>query len=191
MSKISRSNFSSSFIKRTIILLYLKTIKRKVITTFWIWFQRRADVSLKSLDFSRKLLQAQISIQSQQWKRVEQGLQTLLHCYYFEQALTYRTWSLNLAQKICQAYMKYLKTFFECFRLFMLNIINIMKLVQNHQWKHQNNMWNLFKINNKDVSELLLVSLLLTWNIHCSCVSIVKFKQVNTGWDGSCPSFLL
>ena len=109
----------------------------------------------------------------------------------FEQALTFRAWSLNLAQKICQAYMKYLETFFEYFRLFMLNIINIMKLVQNHQWKHQNNMWNLFKVNNKDVSELLLVSLLLTWNIHCSCVSIVKFKQVNTGWDGSCPSFLL
>ena len=35
---------------------------------------------------------------------------------------------------------------------------------QTQQWKHQTNVWNLFKVNNKDnnVNVVVLVSLLLT-----------------------------
>ena len=50
-------------------------------------------------------------------------------------------------------------------------------LVQSQQWKHQNNVWNLTKVNNKDtdVNDVVLVSLLLTlyklytlfWCFHC------------------------
>ena len=48
-------------------------------------------------------------------------------------------------------------------------------LVQKQQWKHQNNVWNLFKVNNKDTRRLVLVSLLLSlnrihtlfWCYHC------------------------
>ena len=37
-------------------------------------------------------------------------------------------------------------------------------LAQRPQWKHLNNVWNLFKINNKDVIDAVLVSFLLTLN---------------------------
>ena len=36
-------------------------------------------------------------------------------------------------------------------------------LVQSQQWKHQNDVWNLFKVNDK-VNHVVLVSILLTWN---------------------------
>ena len=47
-------------------------------------------------------------------------------------------------------------------------------------------MLNLFKVNNKDVSDLVLVSLMLTWThfTHCCSVFIVDFEQLNTGSDG-------
>ena len=47
-------------------------------------------------------------------------------------------------------------------------------------------MLNLFKVNNKDVSDLVLVSLMLTWTYftHCGSVFIVDFEQLNTGSDG-------
>ena len=49
-------------------------------------------------------------------------------------------------------------------------------LVQNQQWKHQKNIWNLFKVNNKDTGttsfDVVLASLLLTLN----SVSIVGFE---------------
>ena len=53
-------------------------------------------------------------------------------------------------------------------------------LVQSQQWKHQNNVWNPFKINIV-VNEVILVSLLLTLNkiyIFFWC-SIVDLEQVN------------
>ena len=44
--------------------------------------------------------------------------------------------------------------------------------IQSQQWKCQNNVWNMFKINNnKDVSTRSLTS----------CVSIVGFEQLITG----------
>ena len=47
-------------------------------------------------------------------------------------------------------------------------------------------MLNLFKVNNKDVSDVVLVSLMLTWTYftHCCSVFIVDFEQLNTGSDG-------
>ena len=60
------------------------------------------------------------------------------------------------------------------------------RLVQSQQQKYQNNMWNLFKVNNKDSRTTSLTSFycLYCWTdfIHCSGVSGVDFKQVNTGW---------
>ena len=54
-------------------------------------------------------------------------------------------------------------------------------LVQSQQWKHQNNMWNLFKVNNKDTrttSLTLLFTLnrfhILHWCFYCWI------------WTGSC-----
>ena len=44
-------------------------------------------------------------------------------------------------------------------------------LVQSQQWKHQNNAWNLFKVNNKDTrttSLVVLLSLLLISKIKIS-----------------------
>ena len=61
-------------------------------------------------------------------------------------------------------------------------------LVQSQQWKHQNNVWNLFKINNDDTRTTSITSF---WGLYCypkavfthrSSVSIVDFKQVNSGW---------
>ena len=52
----------------------------------------------------------------------------------------------------------------------------------------------MFKVNNKDTrttpmvsNDVVLASLLLTLNIfaHFSSVSIVKFEQINTGWENS------
>ena len=56
--------------------------------------------------------------------------------------------------------------------------------VRGQQWKHLNNVWNLFKVNN-DANDFILVSLLLILNrFHAfSGVSIVDFEQVNDGRD--------
>ena len=45
-------------------------------------------------------------------------------------------------------------------------------LNQSQQWKHQGNVWNMFKVNNKDNK-----------NKHCSGVSSFDFQQVNTSWE--------
>ena len=47
-------------------------------------------------------------------------------------------------------------------------------LVQRQQWEHQNNMWNPFKVNNKDTRR--------RHTTHCSGAPIVDFEQVNIGW---------
>ena len=57
-------------------------------------------------------------------------------------------------------------------------------LVQSQQRKHQNNVWNLFKVNNKDTRRTSATSLwcLYCWLwidfTHCSSVSIVDLEQV-------------
>ena len=51
-------------------------------------------------------------------------------------------------------------------------------LVLSQQWKHQNNAWNLFKVNNKDTR--------MTWMntdfTHSSGSYVVNFEPVNAGW---------
>ena len=47
----------------------------------------------------------------------------------------------------------------------------------------------MLKVNNKDTSDVVLVSLLLTLNIFHTfffSVSIVNFVQVNAGWVNDC-----
>ena len=60
-------------------------------------------------------------------------------------------------------------------------------VVQIQQWKHQNNVWNLFKVNNKDSRTTWTKSF---WCLycqlgieftHCSGVFVVDFELVNTG----------
>ena len=61
-------------------------------------------------------------------------------------------------------------------------------LVQNKQWKYQNNVWNPFKVNNKNTRTTAVTSFwccycqLWTDFTHCSGVSIVDFEQINAGW---------
>ena len=47
-------------------------------------------------------------------------------------------------------------------------------------------MLKLFKANNKDISDVVLVSLMLSWIYftHCCSVFIVDFERLNTGSDG-------
>ena len=54
-------------------------------------------------------------------------------------------------------------------------------LVQNWPWKSHNNMWNLFKVNNRDTKTMSMISFwclyqLWTDSKHCSGISIVKFE---------------
>ena len=46
-------------------------------------------------------------------------------------------------------------------------------LVKSQQWKHQNNNWNLFKVNNKDTTTTSMAS---SW---CSSLFIVNFEQIS------------
>ena len=60
-------------------------------------------------------------------------------------------------------------------------------ICSKRQWKHQNNLWNRFKVKNKhqkDDIDVVLVCLLLTLNIVHSLFWCVQcsFKQVNAGW---------
>ena len=63
--------------------------------------------------------------------------------------------------------------------------------VQSKQWKHQNNVPNMFKANNKKIKTTLITSFwclyyqLWLFSTHCSGISTVEFKQVNVGWDVS------
>ena len=63
--------------------------------------------------------------------------------------------------------------------------------VQNQQWKHLKNVWNMFKVNKivdvvlvkrrqNHITEVVVVSLMLTWtdNSNFSGCSIVDFEQV-------------
>ena len=56
-------------------------------------------------------------------------------------------------------------------------------LVQTKQWKHQNNVWNLFKVIYKNIktSFWCLFCELWTGFTHCFDVSVVDFKQVPVG----------
>ena len=70
-------------------------------------------------------------------------------------------------------------------------------LVQSQQCKHQDNVWNLFKINNK-VTRMTSMTLLwclycqlLTDFTHCSTVSMFDFEQVNTSWEGLLKVFMI
>ena len=59
--------------------------------------------------------------------------------------------------------------------------------------KHQNNMQNLFKVNNEDTRMTSLTSIwccyfwLWTDFTHCSGVSIVDFEQVHADWVSNFP----
>ena len=60
-------------------------------------------------------------------------------------------------------------------------------LVQSQQWK-QNNISNMFKVNNKDARKMSLKSFWFPcyfWTdfTYCSGVSIVDFEQVNVSWE--------
>ena len=61
--------------------------------------------------------------------------------------------------------------------------------VQSEKWKHQNNVWNIVTVSNKDIITtsmilIALVFLLWTWKDLTDCfgVSIVDFIQVNGAW---------
>ena len=62
-------------------------------------------------------------------------------------------------------------------------------LVQSQQWKRHNNMWNLFKVNNKDIRTTSLTSFwrlysdLWTDFTYCSGVSFIDFEQVKVGYS--------
>ena len=53
----------------------------------------------------------------------------------------------------------------------------------------QKNVWNLFKVNNKDTWRTSLTSFCCLFCYlwinftHCSSVSIIDFEPINTGWD--------
>ena len=51
----------------------------------------------------------------------------------------------------------------ECFFFFM-QFFSRLYFVENHQWKHQNNVGNLFKVNNKDTRTASLMSF---WCLYC------------------------
>ena len=61
---------------------------------------------------------------------------------------------------------------------------------ESQEWKHKNNVWNMFKVNNKETRTMSMTSfwflycLLWIYFTHCSSVSIVDFEQVNVGWEG-------
>ena len=60
-------------------------------------------------------------------------------------------------------------------------------LVWSQQWKHQNNVWNLFRVNNKDTrttSWCCFDAFVVNFEhfTHCPGVSIVDFEPENAGW---------
>ena len=65
-------------------------------------------------------------------------------------------------------------------------------LVQSKEWKHQSNVWNLFKLKNENTRTMPIMSLwclycqLWTDFRHCSDISIIDFEELNTGceWGG-------
>ena len=65
-------------------------------------------------------------------------------------------------------------------KFYKLSVLRL--LIQNQQSKHQNNMWNLFKVTIKDtikdneVNDTVLVSLLLTLN-RWSCLLLLTLKK--------------
>ena len=55
-------------------------------------------------------------------------------------------------------------------------------LIQRQQQKHQKNVWNLFKVNNKDNRSTWLASYWCLYNFtRFSSISIVDFEQVTAG----------
>ena len=74
-------------------------------------------------------------------------------------------------------------------RIIPAGIRKIPAVLENIQWKHQSNAWDIFKVNNKETRTVsltlfgcLFVNIEYTGFTHCSGVSIVNFEQVNTGW---------
>ena len=58
-------------------------------------------------------------------------------------------------------------------------------LVQIQQWKYQNNVWNLFKVNSVFIVDLEQFRFDLEQSntrTYCSSVSIVDFEQIDAGW---------
>ena len=68
--------------------------------------------------------------------------------------------------------------------LYLKILLNGYLLVQNWHWKYQNNMWNLFKINNKDNNDVVLVSWLLALNEFHTILCIFHCRRltVRTVW---------
>ena len=66
----------------------------------------------------------------------------------------------------------------------ILSHVNQYLLVQSQQWKYQNIVWNLFKVNRKD-ARMTSLTLLFIWTdfAQYSGVSMVDFEHVNAGWD--------
>ena len=60
-------------------------------------------------------------------------------------------------------------------------------IAQRQQWKHQNNVWNLFKVNKNTRTMLMTWFWCLYCQLwidftHCSAVFNTDFKRVNAGW---------
>ena len=86
----------------------------------------------------------------------EKALRVLLH--NFRLISIFSSWSFN---SIC----KDISGKCLCRKSYCRGNLSWHLLFQSQQWKHQNNVWNLCKINNKDVNDVVLVSLLLTLNM--------------------------
>ena len=64
-------------------------------------------------------------------------------------------------------------------------VTQLVLLVQRKQWKHQNHVWNVLKVNNKYTRTTSMSYLLIFLRFHdCSGVSIVDFNQVNAHLEG-------
>ena len=55
-------------------------------------------------------------------------------------------------------------------------------LARSQKWKHQKNVWNLFKVDNNDTRTTSITSFLCYVNFEHFSVSTVDFKHVNTSW---------
>ena len=56
-------------------------------------------------------------------------------------------------------------------------------LVQSQKWKHQNKIWNLFKVTNKDTRTTCLYCFLWTNVTDFAVGSNVEFQQLNACWN--------
>ena len=68
-------------------------------------------------------------------------------------------------------------------------------LVQSRKWKHQHNIWKLFKVNGKvkrttSCSGIFIINFEHISNISKSGASIANFEQVNTRLENGTISFV-